>query len=86
MEALLLTPRHPYTAALLQAVPRADRDSATLDAIPGSVPPLTAMPPGCAFAPRCAAVQPGCVAERPALRMVAPGHQVRCVLAEAVAA
>ena len=81
-EALLTAPLHPYTVALLHAVPRADRDSDALDPIPGSVPPLTDMPPGCAFAPRCAHVQPGCTAERPSLRVAAPGHQVRCVLVE----
>ena len=85
-EALLTTPRHPYTAALLRAVPRADRDAGELDPIPGSVPPPTDMPPGCAFAPRCAHVQPRCVAERPRLRRAGEGHEVRCVLVgEAVA-
>ena len=84
--AVFAAPRHPYTAALLQAVPRADRDATRLDPIPGSVPPLTAMPPGCAFAPRCAFVQPRCTAEHPALRRAAPGHASRCVLVEDMAA
>jgi peptide/nickel transport system ATP-binding protein len=79
-EALLTAPRHPYTAALLRAVPRADRDAGELDPIPGAVPPLTDMPSGCAFAPRCAFVQPRCVTGRPSLRRVGQEHEARCVL------
>ena len=84
--SLFASPRHPYTTALLQAVPRADQDMAELNPIPGSVPPLTDMPAGCAFAPRCAFVQPRCVAERQPLRRVTASHQARCVLVEEAAA
>ena len=79
-ERLLTAPHHPYTAALLRAVPRADMDAGELDPIPGSVPPLTGMPSGCAFAPRCAYVQPRCVEARPDLRRAGEGHEARCVL------
>ena len=85
VEALFTAPRHPYTVALLQAVPRADMDAGELDPIPGSVPPLTDMPPACSFAPRCAFVQPRCVAERPRLRRAAEGHEARCILVEQAA-
>jgi oligopeptide/dipeptide ABC transporter ATP-binding protein len=46
-------PAHPYSAALLDAVPRPDRPRGRLPAIPGEPPDLTALPAGCAFAPRC---------------------------------
>jgi oligopeptide/dipeptide ABC transporter ATP-binding protein len=73
-------PLHPYTHALLQAMPRADRDNAGLAPIPGHVPGIAEMPPGCAYAPRCALRQAACVQSRPALH-TAPGntsHRVRC--------
>jgi oligopeptide/dipeptide ABC transporter ATP-binding protein len=48
------SPRHPYTTALLSAVPRLDADkNAELTSIPGTPPDLFAPPAGCAFAPRC---------------------------------
>jgi oligopeptide/dipeptide ABC transporter ATP-binding protein len=46
-------PAHPYSAALLDAVPRPDRPRRRLPAIPGDPPDLTALPAGCSFAPRC---------------------------------
>ena len=78
VEMLFANPVHPYTAALLRAMPRADRDCDSLDPIPGNVPAITAMPAGCAFAPRCPLRQPSCDAQRPDLAAVAPGHFVRC--------
>ena len=58
--AVLKTPHHPYTAALLRSIPGlATRPGEVLATIPGSVPsPFTRLP-GCAFAPRCARMQPG---------------------------
>lgn len=54
VDVLYARPRHPYTAALLAAVPRLDRPvDQALAAIAGQVPDPAAMPPGCAFAPRC---------------------------------
>ena len=51
--ALLGDPRHPYTRALLAAVPRGTRAEGRLPAIPGEPPDLAALPPGCPFRPRC---------------------------------
>ena len=77
---LFARPVHPYTAALLRAMPRVDVDSEDLEPIPGQVPSIAAVPPGCAFAPRCSFRQPGCVQERPALMAIDAGreHFVRC--------
>ncbi len=78
--AIFARPAHPYTSALFAAIPRMDRPTADLAAIPGRVPPLTAMPPGCRFQPRCPAARPGC--EQPQrLLDAAPGHLVRCHVA-----
>ncbi|MBQ6137070.1 MAG: ABC transporter ATP-binding protein [Kiritimatiellae bacterium] len=59
--AVLSAPRHPYTQGLLASVPRLDlpKDSPLLG-IPGTVPPPTAWPSGCAFHPRCRFAEPGC--------------------------
>ena len=67
-------PRHPYTAALLAASPEAEDPSA---GIPGMVPPLHDLPPGCRFAPRCAHAASVCAAP-PALESVGDGRQSRC--------
>ncbi len=59
-------PLHPYTTGLLRSVPRLDRPrGANLETIDGSPPDLLAPPPGCRFAPRCAARQPACEAALP---------------------
>ncbi|GAA1084254.1 MULTISPECIES: ABC transporter ATP-binding protein [Pseudonocardia] len=60
-------PRHPYTHALLGAVPRADAGSDALPAIPGSPPDPARLPTGCAFHPRCAVAEPQCATTRPEL-------------------
>ena len=73
------SPAHPYTRGLLRAVPdlRTDR-SRPLQTIEGTVPPLQAMPPGCAFEPRCEFRVPQCARELPPLIEVASGHWARC--------
>jgi peptide/nickel transport system ATP-binding protein len=53
VDEALLAPRHPYTSGLIQAIPRAERRRQPLYSIPGRVPPLSAMPSGCRFQPRC---------------------------------
>ena len=78
VDTLFARPMHPYTEALLRAMPRVDIDSAVLEPIPGSVPPMTAMPRGCAFASRCPLREPRCEATPPLLEAVGPGHRVRC--------
>ena len=72
-------PMHPYTRGLLQSVPtlRSDR-SQPLRTIEGSVPPLTDVPPGCSFEPRCRSRIPRCAESLPPLVEVAPGHLARC--------
>ena len=72
-------PAHPYTRGLLHSVPtlRTER-SQPLQTIEGTVPAITALPPGCAFEPRCSWRIPGCSSELPPLIEVAPGHLARC--------
>jgi oligopeptide/dipeptide ABC transporter ATP-binding protein len=78
---VLHNPRHPYTEGLLRAAPRLE--AAKLVPIPGSVPSLDSLPPGCAFAPRCYKRIPQCEAAVPPL-LVANGtgenHRARCIL------
>lgn len=71
-------PRHPYTRGLLASVPRHGSRERLL-AIPGSVPPLSGLPPGCAFAPRCAFVQDSCCEAVPPLESAGEGRKVRCI-------
>ena len=72
-------PAHPYTQGLLLAVPNLKTDRAKpLGTIEGTVPPLHAMPPGCAFEPRCAVRLPECARSIPPLVEVAAGHWARC--------
>jgi peptide/nickel transport system ATP-binding protein len=75
---VLQVPAHPYTQALLRAAPRLAREK--LVPIPGTVPPLDALPPGCAFAPRCRHRVPECDAALPALRSINTNHHARCIL------
>jgi len=72
-------PRHPYTLALLSALPRADqRREKKLRAIPGSPPNLLVKPRGCPFAPRCDSVLDRCWSEQPPLEPVALHHKAAC--------
>ena len=77
--ALFSAPRHPYTAALLSAVPKADpRLRAQRIALEGDVADPANPPAGCYFHPRCPHATEVCRVEPPALEAVAPGHLVRC--------
>jgi peptide/nickel transport system ATP-binding protein len=82
--ALFSEPLHPYTRGLIGSVPVIGRRQDELSVIPGRVPNLIDLPPGCRFAPRCQArIEAGltrCVEEMPALTEVSPGHKVRCFL------
>ena len=60
-------PRHPYTNALLAAIPEHNKGAKRLSALPGIVPGALDRPTGCLLSPRCPRVQPRCIAERPAL-------------------
>ncbi|MCA9996216.1 MAG: ABC transporter ATP-binding protein [Anaerolineales bacterium] len=79
-------PKHPYTEALIGSTPILGQADKALTTIPGSVPNLVDLPPGCQFAPRCLArIQNNldiCTKEEPELKMVAPEHWVRCWLYE----
>jgi oligopeptide/dipeptide ABC transporter ATP-binding protein len=81
---VLSRPRHPYTWGLMNASPRASRDSrGALRAIPGSVPRPGEIGRGCRFEPRCLLREPECAAAEPSL---APGprseHRARCWFSE----
>jgi peptide/nickel transport system ATP-binding protein len=82
VEELFARPRHPYTQGLIRSIPRLDKagGKTRLEAIPGTVPSLADLPPGCRFAPRCRFAMPVCTRAVPPLREVAPGHKVACVL------
>jgi oligopeptide/dipeptide ABC transporter ATP-binding protein len=72
-------PSHPYTIGLLHSVPRLDRPrGAPLDPIPGNPPDPLALPPGCAFLPRCRLAQPHCAEAVPGLRPVEAAHESAC--------
>jgi oligopeptide/dipeptide ABC transporter ATP-binding protein len=75
---LLERPLHPYTRALLDSVPRLKVRAGRLSSIPGSVPGLAHLPPGCRFAPRCAQARPDCAGSIPELAEVETGRRVRC--------
>ncbi|NNU79047.1 ABC transporter ATP-binding protein [Halovulum dunhuangense] len=76
---VLRNARHPYSAALLRAIPTIDGPRQRLAAIPGTVASQMAPPTACVFAPRCAEVRPDCTQARPPVQ--ADGdHWARCVL------
>jgi oligopeptide/dipeptide ABC transporter ATP-binding protein len=78
-QAVFQSPAHPYTRGLLRAVPDLHTNRAQpLQTIEGTVPPLHAMPPGCAFEPRCNFRVLACSQSHPPLIEVAPGHWARC--------
>ncbi|HXO91448.1 MAG TPA: oligopeptide/dipeptide ABC transporter ATP-binding protein, partial [Stellaceae bacterium] len=76
---IITRPRHPYTQALIAALPSLETRG-TLSGIPGLAPLLRDLPPGCAFHPRCPQAIDRCRGEKPVVREVA-GAQVACHLA-----
>lgn len=78
VHTLFETQLHPYTEGLLAAIPVLGEVRDTLAVIPGSVPNLINLPPGCKFHPRCPYAKEICVAETPRLAEVEHGHRVRC--------
>jgi peptide/nickel transport system ATP-binding protein len=76
--ALFAQPLHPYAEGLIGALPPIDGPRRRLTAIPGTVPDPKALPPGCAFAPRCGHAGPAC-ADEPPLRNVAGLRRLACV-------
>lgn len=77
---VLENPKHPYTTALLQALPRPDKKGRPLYAIPGRVPPLTERGEGCPFAGRCPQASALCESVTPELGLTDQRHRVRCHL------
>jgi peptide/nickel transport system ATP-binding protein len=76
VDQVIRWPRHPYTAGLMASIPRMGRREAELRQIDGSMPRLGAIPPGCAFNPRCPAATDRCRADVPTL---GPGaHDAAC--------
>jgi oligopeptide transport system ATP-binding protein len=79
---LIHSPKHPYTQALISAVPVVDPDSKRKRIVlPGDVPSPIHPPSGCPFHPRCPLAEPRCQTEIPRLRGLASGHQAACHLA-----
>ena len=78
-------PAHPYTRGLLHAVPDLKTDRGRpLQTIEGTVPPLQAMPPGCAFEPRCDFRVAACAEQFPPLVEISAGHWARCPVVNTV--
>jgi len=86
VRSLFRNPMHPYTQGLIGSVPVLGLVKDELDVIPGNVPNLINLPPGCRFAPRCRACVERrlevCLHQIPDLKETSPGHQVRCWLDE----
>jgi oligopeptide/dipeptide ABC transporter ATP-binding protein len=83
-EAIISAPKHPYTQALISAVPVVDPDSKRKRIVlPGDVPSPIHPPSGCPFHPRCPIAElPRCGTEIPALREITPGHSAACHFAK----
>lgn len=79
VDDLYHNPQHPYTQGLLSSLPDLDKRK-RLKPIPGQVPPLSAMPHGCRFAPRCSHAMSVCVEEEPQLLNLDDTHRVSCWL------
>lgn len=78
-EVLFKAPAHPYTAGLMNSIPKInDEERDRLFVIPGTVPLLSQIPSGCRFAERCAYATEECRKSMPALREIGEGHSVRC--------
>ncbi len=75
---VLTTPLHPYTQALVATARALAARTETLAEIPGQLPALTALPPGCVFQPRCTFARAGC--EQPQALRLHDGREIRCLL------
>ncbi len=83
--SLFNNPQHPYTKALLSAVPRVDHPGQISDKrilIPGDPPDPTNLPPGCRFASRCPKVQEECLKQEPPAQTVNASHHAACLFLE----
>jgi len=75
---LFRAPRHPYTSALINSVPRLDRKDERLYSIEGQPPSLMNLPPGCRFFPRCSEAREVCSEQEPPEKEIGDGHSVAC--------
>jgi len=83
VKALIRTPQHPYTQALISAVPEVDPETKRQRIIlPGDVPSPIHPPPGCPFHPRCPIAEERCKTDVPQLREIASSHWAACLLAK----
>jgi len=82
--AVVRSPKHPYTQALISAVPMVDPDSKRQRIVlRGEAPSPIHPPPGCPFHPRCPIAEfPRCQADAPPLREITPGHWAACHFAK----
>ncbi|MHA1975374.1 MAG: ABC transporter ATP-binding protein [Candidatus Hodarchaeales archaeon] len=78
VETIFKDPRHPYTQALMEAIPRLDLTVDKLHTLPGSVPDLIDPPTGCRFHPRCKYAKDKCIENVPPLEPWTPDHSVAC--------
>ncbi len=84
---VLRTPAHPYSRALLSAMPSPDPAVRTRpEVVPGELPDAVHPPPGCAFAARCPVAEPSCRTELPLLTSVGAAHRAACLVAARSAA
>jgi len=79
-EEVTSDPKHPYTRGLLRCLPRIHQKREKIYPIPGLVPDLATLPPGCPFAPRCDVAMPECREDRDIPWKEVNGRQVRCLL------
>jgi oligopeptide/dipeptide ABC transporter ATP-binding protein len=76
-------PRHPYTEGLIKVSSWESSAGTAMPEIPGAVPSLSELPPGCSFAPRCSYAVPACRRDQPPLIELAGGRSSACILAQA---
>ena len=76
---MIRSPAHPYTAGLLASTVLGAAQGQRLEAIPGTPPDMTALPPGCSFAPRCRFAEPCCRDTLPPEFALASDRAVRCL-------
>jgi oligopeptide/dipeptide ABC transporter ATP-binding protein len=76
--AIFKAPRHPYTAALIESVPRLEQRNDRLFSIDGQPPSLIDLPRGCRFQPRCTVALPICQEQEPPTKDIGDNHSVSC--------
>jgi peptide/nickel transport system ATP-binding protein len=85
VHGIFAQPKHPYTRALIQCIPRAGQQPGSLQGIPGLVPSVKNYAAGCRFNPRCELAQARCQTEIPGLRAQGASGGVACHFSEGLA-